>query len=99
MFSPFSPQLKFDSDGVCVCCELQQQSSSCNNLGETLKLNPLQDCNTIRLRLKVSVEPQLGGNSAVFCEEGKIVGFCLMKCTSLLACAREQINSIHPPRP
>uniref|UniRef100_A0A3Q3KJS1 Family with sequence similarity 189 member A1 n=1 Tax=Mastacembelus armatus TaxID=205130 RepID=A0A3Q3KJS1_9TELE len=46
--------LKFDSDGVCVCCELQQQSSSCNNLGETLKLNPLRDCNTIRLRLKVS---------------------------------------------
>uniref|UniRef100_A0A8C9YHW9 Endosomal transmembrane epsin interactor 2 n=1 Tax=Sander lucioperca TaxID=283035 RepID=A0A8C9YHW9_SANLU len=45
--------LKFDSDGVCVCCELQHQSSSCNNLGETLKLNPLRDCNTIRLRLKV----------------------------------------------
>ncbi|XP_028999496.1 protein ENTREP2 isoform X2 [Betta splendens] len=44
--------LKFDSDGVCVCCELQQQSSSCNNLGETLKLNPLRDCNTIRLHLK-----------------------------------------------
>ncbi|KAF7644841.1 hypothetical protein LDENG_00214680 [Lucifuga dentata] len=44
--------LKFDSDGVCVCCELQQQSSSCNNLGETLKLNPLRACNTIRLRLK-----------------------------------------------
>ncbi|AWP01499.1 Protein FAM189A1 [Scophthalmus maximus] len=44
--------LKFDSDGVCVCCELQQQSSSCNNMGETLKLNPLRDCNTIRLRLK-----------------------------------------------
>ncbi|XP_056134794.1 protein ENTREP2 [Lampris incognitus] len=44
--------LKFDSDGVCVCCELQQQSASCNNLGETLKLNPLRDCNTIRLRLK-----------------------------------------------
>uniref|UniRef100_A0A8C4ZQV2 Family with sequence similarity 189 member A1 n=1 Tax=Gadus morhua TaxID=8049 RepID=A0A8C4ZQV2_GADMO len=44
--------LKFDSDGVCVCCELPQQSSSCTNLGETLKLNPLRDCNTIRLRLK-----------------------------------------------
>lgn len=53
-FSPFYPQLKFDSDGVCVCCELQQKSLSCNNLGETLKLNPLRDCNTIRLRLKVS---------------------------------------------
>ncbi|KAM9493394.1 protein ENTREP2 isoform 1-T1 [Clarias gariepinus] len=44
--------IKFDSDGVCVCCALQHQSSSCNNLGETLKLNPLKDCNTIRLRLK-----------------------------------------------
>ncbi|XP_029702439.1 protein FAM189A1 isoform X3 [Takifugu rubripes] len=52
VLSPFPPQLKFDSDGVCVCCELQQQSSSCSNLGETLKLNPLRDCNTIRLRLK-----------------------------------------------
>ncbi|XP_042247110.1 protein FAM189A1 isoform X3 [Thunnus maccoyii] len=52
VFSPLPPQLKFDSDGVCVCCELQKQSSSCNNLGETLKLNPLRDCNTIRLRLK-----------------------------------------------
>uniref|UniRef100_A0A8C7G7V8 Endosomal transmembrane epsin interactor 2 n=1 Tax=Oncorhynchus kisutch TaxID=8019 RepID=A0A8C7G7V8_ONCKI len=44
--------IKFDSDGVCVCCELQHQSSSCNNLGETLKLNPLSDCDTIRQHLK-----------------------------------------------
>ncbi|MBN3306682.1 protein ENTREP2 [Amia ocellicauda] len=44
--------IKFDSDGVCVCCELQHQSPGCNNLGETLKLNPLRECNTIRLRLK-----------------------------------------------
>ncbi|KAM6979792.1 uncharacterized protein fam189a1 [Aplochiton taeniatus] len=46
--------IKFDSDGVCVCCELQHQSTSCNNQGETLKLNPLSltNCNTIRLRLK-----------------------------------------------
>ncbi|XP_035275831.1 protein FAM189A1-like isoform X1 [Anguilla anguilla] len=44
--------VKFVSDGVCVCCELQLQSSGCNNLGETLKLNPLRDCNTIRLRLR-----------------------------------------------
>uniref|UniRef100_A0A3B3T6S9 Endosomal transmembrane epsin interactor 2 n=1 Tax=Paramormyrops kingsleyae TaxID=1676925 RepID=A0A3B3T6S9_9TELE len=44
--------IKFDSDGVCLCCELQQRSSGCTNLGETLKLNPLRDCNTIRLRLK-----------------------------------------------
>ncbi|KAL4613379.1 protein FAM189A1-like [Arapaima gigas] len=44
--------IKFDSDGVCECCELQHQSSGCNNLGETLKLNPLRDCDTIRLHLK-----------------------------------------------
>ncbi|KAJ8417643.1 hypothetical protein AAFF_G00224860 [Aldrovandia affinis] len=44
--------VKFVSDGVCVCCEVQLQSSGCNNLGETLKLNPLRDCNTIRLRLR-----------------------------------------------
>ncbi|XP_015274982.1 PREDICTED: protein FAM189A1 [Gekko japonicus] len=39
--------IKFDSDGVCVCCELQHQTSGCSNLGETLKLNPLQDCNDL----------------------------------------------------
>ncbi|XP_051776424.1 protein ENTREP2 isoform X2 [Erpetoichthys calabaricus] len=44
--------IKFDSDGVCVCCEMQHQSSGCSNLGETLKLNPLRECNTVRLRLK-----------------------------------------------
>ncbi|XDV18332.1 hypothetical protein PO909_024045 [Leuciscus waleckii] len=44
--------IKFDSDGVCVCCELEHLKSTCNNLGDTLKLNPLRDCNTIRLRLK-----------------------------------------------
>lgn len=48
-------QIKFDSDGVCVCCELEHLRSTCNNLGDTLKLNPLRDCNTIRLRLKVSL--------------------------------------------
>uniref|UniRef100_A0A673K0J9 Family with sequence similarity 189 member A1 n=2 Tax=Sinocyclocheilus TaxID=75365 RepID=A0A673K0J9_9TELE len=47
--------IKFDSDGVCVCCELEHMRSTCNNLGDTLKLNPLRDCNTIRLRLKVSL--------------------------------------------
>ncbi|XP_064013538.1 protein ENTREP2 isoform X1 [Pogoniulus pusillus] len=44
--------IKFDSDGVCVCCEMQHQTSGCSNLGETLKLNPLQECNTVRLTLK-----------------------------------------------
>ncbi|ERE80705.1 hypothetical protein H671_3g8667 [Cricetulus griseus] len=46
-------QIKFDSVEVCVCCELQHHSSGCSNLGETLKLNPLQEnCNAVRLTLK-----------------------------------------------
>uniref|UniRef100_H0XEC9 Endosomal transmembrane epsin interactor 2 n=1 Tax=Otolemur garnettii TaxID=30611 RepID=H0XEC9_OTOGA len=45
--------IKFDSVEVCVCCELQHQSTGCSNLGETLKLNPLQEsCNAVRLTLK-----------------------------------------------
>ncbi|XP_054114212.2 protein ENTREP2 isoform X1 [Callithrix jacchus] len=45
--------IKFDSVEVCVCCEPQHQSSGCSNLGETLKLNPLQEnCNAVRLTLK-----------------------------------------------
>nr|XP_060611755.1 protein ENTREP2 isoform X1 [Anolis sagrei ordinatus] len=43
--------IKFDSDSVCVCCELQHQNSGCS-LGEMLKLNPLQECNRVRLTLK-----------------------------------------------
>ncbi|XP_011487950.2 protein FAM189A1 isoform X2 [Oryzias latipes] len=39
------------SDSVCVCCEMPKQGSSCSQ-GETLRLTPLRDCNTIRLRLK-----------------------------------------------
>uniref|UniRef100_A0A287CU18 Endosomal transmembrane epsin interactor 2 n=1 Tax=Ictidomys tridecemlineatus TaxID=43179 RepID=A0A287CU18_ICTTR len=50
---PLSLVIKFDSVEVCVCCELQHQSSGCSNLGETLKLNPLQEnCNAVRLTLK-----------------------------------------------
>ncbi|XP_041074658.1 protein FAM189A1-like isoform X1 [Polyodon spathula] len=42
-----------DSDGVCVCCQMHHQALGCSsNLGETLKLNSLRDCNTVRLRLK-----------------------------------------------
>ncbi|XP_076978494.1 protein ENTREP2 [Tamandua tetradactyla] len=45
--------IKFDSVEVCVCCETQHQSSGCSNLGETLKLSPLQEnCNAVRLTLK-----------------------------------------------
>ncbi|XP_008403414.1 uncharacterized protein fam189a1 isoform X1 [Poecilia reticulata] len=50
--SPPPHQVPFDNDGVCVCCEQQKQSTGCNNQAEMLKLNPLRDCNTIRLRLK-----------------------------------------------
>ncbi|XP_030880312.1 protein FAM189A1, partial [Leptonychotes weddellii] len=49
--------IKFDSVEVCVCCERQHQPSGCSNLGETLKLNPLQeDCNAVRLTLKVTAK-------------------------------------------
>lgn len=53
MFYPPTPQVKL-SDSVCVCCEMPKQGSSCSQ-GETLRLTPLRDCNTIRLRLKVGV--------------------------------------------
>uniref|UniRef100_A0A3B3I3X2 Family with sequence similarity 189 member A1 n=1 Tax=Oryzias latipes TaxID=8090 RepID=A0A3B3I3X2_ORYLA len=43
------------SDSVCVCCEMPKQGSSCSQ-GETLRLTPLRDCNTIRLRLKFSLD-------------------------------------------
>ncbi|CAM9805043.1 unnamed protein product [Lampetra fluviatilis] len=43
--------VKPGDDGVCVCCE-RQQTGGCTNLGETVRLNPLQDCSTIRLALK-----------------------------------------------
>ncbi|KAK2107647.1 Protein entrep2 [Saguinus oedipus] len=53
---PVNGEIKFDSVEVCVCCELQHQSSGCSNLGETLKLNPLQEnCNAVRLTLKVTL--------------------------------------------
>ncbi|KAM3924999.1 protein ENTREP2 [Leptodactylus fuscus] len=44
--------ININSDGVCVCCEMQHQTSGCSNPGETLKLNPLQECSAVRLTLK-----------------------------------------------
>ncbi|KAM4749502.1 protein ENTREP2 [Rhinophrynus dorsalis] len=44
--------INFNSDGVCVCCEMQHQTTGCSNPGETLKLNPLQECSAVRLTLK-----------------------------------------------
>ncbi|XP_067829516.1 protein ENTREP2 isoform X2 [Heptranchias perlo] len=43
---------KFDSDGVCVCCEIQEQAKGCSTFSETLKLNPVRECSTVRLALK-----------------------------------------------
>ncbi|KAK1802163.1 hypothetical protein P4O66_021831, partial [Electrophorus voltai] len=66
--------IKSDSDGVCVCCK--HQSPSCNNPGEMLKLNPLRDCNTIRLRLKVC----LSGRELLF-------SVCALNVISTIVCA------------
>ncbi|MEJ1270701.1 family with sequence similarity 189 member A1 [Cricetulus griseus] len=66
--------IKFDSVEVCVCCELQHHSSGCSNLGETLKLNPLQEnCNAVRLTLKATTyeRPKLafaGAGPSMFME-------------------------------
>nr|XP_032809120.1 protein FAM189A1-like isoform X2 [Petromyzon marinus] len=38
-------------DDVCVCCE-NPKLNGCSNLGDTLKLNPLQACDSVRLALK-----------------------------------------------
>ncbi|XP_048473195.1 protein FAM189A1 [Rhincodon typus] len=43
---------KFDGDGVCVCCEIQEQTKGCSSFTETLKLNAVQECGTVRLALK-----------------------------------------------
>uniref|UniRef100_A0A8C5M6M3 Endosomal transmembrane epsin interactor 2 n=1 Tax=Leptobrachium leishanense TaxID=445787 RepID=A0A8C5M6M3_9ANUR len=44
--------ININSDGVCVCCDIQHHTSGCSNPGETLKLNPLQECSAVRLTLK-----------------------------------------------
>ncbi|XP_053320200.1 protein ENTREP2 [Spea bombifrons] len=44
--------ININSDGVCVCCDMQHHTSGCSNPGETLKLNPLQECSAVRLTLK-----------------------------------------------
>ncbi|XP_072348729.1 protein ENTREP2 [Scyliorhinus torazame] len=43
---------KFDGDGVCVCCEIQEQTKGCSTFSETLKLNPVRECSRVRLALK-----------------------------------------------
>ncbi|XP_041034363.1 protein FAM189A1 isoform X3 [Carcharodon carcharias] len=49
---PISLVYKFDGDGVCVCCEIQEEAKGCSTLSETLKLNPVQECSMVRLALK-----------------------------------------------
>uniref|UniRef100_UPI00358FBEF6 protein ENTREP2-like isoform X2 n=1 Tax=Myxine glutinosa TaxID=7769 RepID=UPI00358FBEF6 len=43
--------ISLEDDRVCVCCE-NPKLNGCSNLGDTLKLNPLQQCNTVRVTLK-----------------------------------------------
>ncbi|XP_060709675.1 protein ENTREP2 [Hemiscyllium ocellatum] len=43
---------KFDGDGVCVCCEIQEQTKGCSSFTETLKLNPVRQCGIVHLALK-----------------------------------------------
>uniref|UniRef100_A0ABK0LED4 Endosomal transmembrane epsin interactor 2 n=1 Tax=Rattus norvegicus TaxID=10116 RepID=A0ABK0LED4_RAT len=66
--------IKFDSVEVCVCCELQHHSSGCSNLGETLKLNPLQEnCNAVRLTLKFFPQRSHSANAACVTPHGTIL--------------------------
>ncbi|XP_050165273.1 protein ENTREP2 isoform X5 [Myiozetetes cayanensis] len=65
--------IKFDSDGVCVCCEMQHQTSGCSNLGETLKLNPLQECNAVRLTLKFLPQRPHSSNADCMTPHGTVL--------------------------
>ncbi|XP_049638657.1 protein ENTREP2 isoform X1 [Suncus etruscus] len=66
--------IKFDSVEVCVCCEVRHQPSGCSNLGETLKLNPLQDdCNAVRLSLKFLPHRALSTSPACLTPHGTIL--------------------------
>ncbi|XP_048376867.1 protein ENTREP2 isoform X2 [Stegostoma tigrinum] len=49
---PISLVYKFDGDGVCVCCEIQEKTKGCSSFTETLKLNAVQECGTVHLALK-----------------------------------------------
>ncbi|KAM6308329.1 protein ENTREP2 [Aegotheles albertisi] len=92
--------IKFDSDGVCVCCEMQHQTSGCSNLGETLKLNPLQDCNVVRLTLKDLLFSVCALNiiSTIVCALATAM-CCMQMVSSDLLQLQDDITQFLPQRP
>ncbi|KAM6125378.1 LOW QUALITY PROTEIN: protein ENTREP2 [Phoenicopterus ruber ruber] len=91
--------IKFDSDGVCVCCEMQHQTSGCSNLGETLKLNPLQECNVVRLTLKDLLFSVCALNiiSTIVCALASMC--CMQRVSSDLLQMQDDITQFLPQRP
>ncbi|XP_068060250.1 protein ENTREP2 isoform X3 [Anomalospiza imberbis] len=91
--------IKFDSDGVCVCCEMQHQTSGCSNLGETLKLNPLQECNAVRLTLKDLLFSVCALNiiSTIVC--ALATAMCCMQMVSSDLLQMDDITQFLPQRP
>ncbi|XP_074456551.1 protein ENTREP2 isoform X2 [Larus michahellis] len=91
--------IKFDSDGVCVCCEMQHQTSGCSNLGETLKLNPLQECNVVRLTLKDLLFSVCALNviSTIVC--ALATAMCCMQMVSSDLLQMDDITQFLPQRP
>ncbi|XP_069654157.1 protein ENTREP2 isoform X4 [Haliaeetus albicilla] len=92
--------IKFDSDGVCVCCEMQHQTSGCSNLGETLKLNPLQECNIVRLTLKDLLFSVCALNivSTIVCALATAM-CCMQMVSSDLLQMQDDITQFLPQRP
>ncbi|XP_053810609.1 protein ENTREP2 isoform X3 [Vidua chalybeata] len=92
--------IKFDSDGVCVCCEMQHQTSGCSNLGETLKLNPLQECNAVRLTLKDLLFSVCALNiiSTIVCALATAM-CCMQMVSSDLLQMQDDITQFLPQRP
>ncbi|XP_037251382.1 protein FAM189A1 isoform X3 [Falco rusticolus] len=92
--------IKFDSDGVCVCCEMQHQTSGCSNLGETLKLNPLQECNVVRLTLKDLLFSVCALNiiSTIVCALATAM-CCMQMVSSDLLQMQDDITQFLPQRP
>eukprot|EP00075_Anas_platyrhynchos_P032745 XP_027321998.1 protein FAM189A1 isoform X7 [Anas platyrhynchos] len=91
--------IKFDSDGICVCCEMQHQTSGCSNLGETLKLNPLQECNVVRLTLKDLLFSVCALNiiSTIVC--ALATAMCCMQMVSSDLLQMDDITQFLPQRP
>ncbi|KAM6301750.1 protein ENTREP2 [Podargus strigoides] len=92
--------IRFDSDGVCVCCEMQHQTSGCSNLGETLKLNPLRECNVVRLTLKDLLFSVCALNiiSTIVCALATAM-CCMQMVSSDLLQMQDDITQFLPQRP